>query len=329
MQMTAASYTIDRLRRWEDGERLSLWQTRQRPQRGQRGQLTKAERQDIAVSLAREGFDSKACSALLATGLAPENAETVAALRNLHPQQPAPAVPELHELPPAPELVPDTVGKALRSFPAASAPGPSGLRAQHLRKACSPGTTAGLLEQLAAVVSLLASGQACAQVAPILAGASLVAVPKPKGGVRPIAIGEILRGLTGKCLMSHARSAARDHVFPNQLGVAVPAGAEVAVHTVRGWLDRHSRSSGKVLVKLDFENAFNRVSRQQVLLAAQTYFPFLARWVAWTYGRPADLRFGDLPSSTGVQQGDPLGSLLFAAPRSGTPNRHGPRPVLP
>ena len=42
--------------------------------------------------------------------------------------------------------------------------------------------------------------------------------------------------------MSHARGAARDHLFPNQLAVAVPAGAEVAVHTVRGWLDRHSRT---------------------------------------------------------------------------------------
>ena len=36
---------------------------------------------------------------------------------------------------------------------------------------------------------------------------------------------------------------------------------------------------------------------EQLLLAAQTYFPFLARWVAWTYGRPADLRFGDVGAS--------------------------------
>ena len=107
--------------------------------------------------------------------------------------------------------------------------------------------------------------------APVLAGAGLVAVPKPKGGIRPIAIreiGEILRRLTGKCLMSHARSTAR-----------VPADTEVAVHAVCSWLERHSGTSRKVLVKLDFENAFNCVSRQQVLLAAQTSFPFLARWV--------------------------------------------------
>ena len=311
----AASYTLDRLKRWEEGERLELWVSRQMPQQGPRRPLSDAERRDLATSLAREGFDSKACSALLATGLARETAETTAALQNLHPQQPAPDTPPVHELPPAPQLVPDVVAKALRSFPAASAPGPSGLRVQHLREACTPGTAAGLLEQLAAVVNLLASGHACPEVAPVLAGAGLVAVPKPKGGVRPIAIGEILRRLTGKCLMSHVRASAQEHFFPAQLGVAVPAGTEVAVHTVRAWMDRHSCSTGKVLLKLDFENAFNRVSRSQVLACTRSHFPALARWVAWTYGKHTDLRFGStvLPSASGVQQGDPLGPLLFAA----------------
>ncbi|CAE7507236.1 unnamed protein product, partial [Symbiodinium pilosum] len=46
----------------------------------------------------------------------------------------------------------------------------------------------------------------------------------------------VLRRLTGKCLMAHVREAAREHLFPTQLGVAVPGGAEVAVHTVRAWV---------------------------------------------------------------------------------------------
>ena len=52
-----------------------------------------------------------------------------------------------------------------------------------------------------------------------------------------------------------------------------------------------------------------------MLNAARDHFPALARWVAWTYGRPTVLQFGDAatPSATGVQQGDPLGPLLFAA----------------
>ena len=55
--------------------------------------------------------------------------------------------------------------------------------------------------------------------------------------------------------------------------------------------------------------------KQAVLNVARDHFPALARWVAWTYGRPTILQFGDaaIPSATGVQQGDPLGPLLFAA----------------
>ncbi|CAE7316738.1 unnamed protein product [Symbiodinium sp. CCMP2592] len=293
----AAVYTLDRLKRWEDGERLLLWQTRQQPQRGRRRPLSKTQRQDLATSLAREGFEGKACAALLSTGLAPEDPETTAAIRALHPVHASPAVPAMHQLPPAPELVPDVVAKALRSFNAASAP--SGLRVQHLRDACAPGSSAALLEQLTAVLNLLAQGQACPTAAATLAGAGLVAIPKPHGGVRPIAIGEVLRRLTGKCLMHHVRNAAREHFFPAQLGVAVPAGAEVAVHSVRAWMDRHA-AGRKILLKLDFENAFNCIKREAVFAAARDHFPALSRWAILL-----DRYFLRLPSSPWCWNSEP------------------------
>ena len=311
---TTAAYTVDRLRRWGEGERLSLWQSRRQRPRGGHGPRTADQRRDLAVALAREGFEGKACAALLADGLCPETTDTTRALQQLHPIQPPPLACALHDLPIAPDIIADEVGKALRSFPAASAPGPSGLRVQHLRDALLPGSGDSLLQHLTAVVGLLAQGQACPEAACALAGASLVAVPKPKGGIRPIAIGELLRRLTGKCLMTQVRTAAREHLFPEQVGVAVPSGAEAVVHTVRAWLARHSGSTQKVLVKLDFENAFNTLSRQQVLDTVAHAFPELARWVSWCYSRETWLQFGQstLRSAAGVQQGDPLGPLLFA-----------------
>ena len=310
-----AAYTLDRLQRWESGERAGLWESRRPPLPPSGRERTANQRKELATGLAREGFDSKACAALLADGLCAETPATIAALQQLHPTQPNPAVPPFHELCPGPLVEPDMVAKALRSFPAASAPGPSGLRVQHLRDACSPGTIGTLHQHLAAVVALLANGQACEAVAPVLCGAHLVAVPKPKGGVRPIAIGELLRRLTGKCLMSQLHTSARQHFFPAQVGVAVSGGAEAAVHAVRAWLDRHSHSQNKVLLKLDFENAFNTISRDHVLSAVRSHFPALARWTAWCYGTASSLQFGTtiLQSACGVQQGDPLGPLLFAA----------------
>lgn len=164
------------------------------------------------------------------------------------------------------------------------------------------------LQQLTAVVNLLAQGQGCATAAPSLAGAGLVAVPKPNGGVRPIAIGEIYRRLTGKCLLQQVRAEARSFLWPAQVGVCVPLEAEVVVHSVRGWLQRHANTSGKVLVKLDFSNAFNTVSREAVLQATHNNFPSLSRWASWCYGNASNLRFGksSVQSASGVQQGDPL-----------------------
>ena len=309
----AAAYTLDRLRRWCEGERRGLWDDACRRSGGPKRQLSENKRRELAIDLAREGFDRKACNALLHNGLCPETADTVAALRALHPAQPQPAV-DLASLPLADEISEDVVARALRSFPADTAPGPSGLRIQHLREAGAPGSTHSLVVHLARLVNLMAQGQACPLIAPVLAGAGLVAVPKPNGGVRPIAVGEILRRLTGKCLMQLVQEEARRTFWPTQLGVGIKSGAETGIHTVRAWTKRHEGAHNKVLLKLDFSNAFNRISRCQVLESAVMHFPGLARWVTWCYQQPSALRFGDtmIPSAGGVQQGDPLGPLLFA-----------------
>ena len=138
-----------------------------------------------------------------------------------------------------------------------------------------------LLDQLTAVVNLLAQGRACPSIAPLLAGAGLVALPKPSGGIRPIAVGELLRRLTGKCLMQAVRPEARDHFWPAQAGVAVPGGAEAAVHGLRAWVSRHAASHDSVVVKVDFQNAFNTVSRDVVLHRPGTSFPL---WPAGARG---------------------------------------------
>ena len=71
----------------------------------------------------------------------------------------------------------------------------------------------------------------------------------------------------------------------------------------------------KGMLKLDFGNAFNRVSREHALREVRERFPEVARWTQWCYAKPSVLQLGDhsLWSAAGVQQGDPLGPLLFAA----------------
>lgn len=96
--------------------------------------------------------------------------------------------------------------------------------------------------------------------------------------------------------------------------MAIPAGVESVVHTAHAWVQRHAAAPQKVLLKLDFKNAFNTVSRQQVLDECSAHFPSIGRWATWLYRAQSHLKFGTvtLQSAAGVQQGDPLGPLLFA-----------------
>jgi hypothetical protein len=78
--------------------------------------------------------------------------------------------------------------------------GPSGLRPQHLKDALVPGLRDEVLRHMAHVVNLLGRGEAPADVQPWLCGASLVALPKEGGDLRPVAVGDTLRRLVGKAL---------------------------------------------------------------------------------------------------------------------------------
>ena len=146
---------------------------------------------------------------------------------------------------------------------------------------------------------------------------SLIAVNKSKApdcDVRPIAIGEVLRRLTSRCLCAMVKCKGADYFSPHQLGVACPGGAETMVHSLRACVDRHWEDDDFVVLKVDLRNAFNNVSRQAVLDQCHSHFPELLPWVSWCYSHPTNLwhPLGSLSSTSGVQQGDPLGSLLFS-----------------
>ena len=103
-------------------------------------------------------------------------------------------------------------------------------------------------------------------------------------------------------------------LWPLQAGVGVSGGAERVVHAVRNWAQRHAGQPHKVVLKVDFQNAFNSVDRAAVLQAVRQHLPTLGCWADWCYAQPSNLLFGDevVQSACGVQQGDPLGPLLFA-----------------
>lgn len=127
-------------------------------------------------------------------------------------------------------------------------------------------------------------------------------------------MGEIWRRIVGKSLCAQVKEHAQALFPPLQVGVACPLGVDAAVHVSQAWSQRNAGNQTKGLIKLDFENAFNCVDRTRFLEHVRTDFPGLVRWTQWTYGGTTNLLFGDycLDSEAGVQQGDPLGPLLFS-----------------
>ncbi|KAK2400724.1 hypothetical protein QL285_050395 [Trifolium repens] len=68
------------------------------------------------------------------------------------------------------------------------------------------------------------------------------------------------------------------------------------------------------MLTVDFSNAFNMVDKSALLREIKVRCPSISLWVEFLYGQAARLyiRDGHIMSATEVQQGDPLGSLLFA-----------------
>ena len=102
-----------------------------------------------------------------------------------------------------------------------------------------------------------------------------------------------------------------DLLAPQQLGFGVKGGAEAAVHALRLYLC--DPNPGKAVLKLDFKIAFNSIRRDKMLDAVREHVPELHPFIHSAYSLPSSLFWSDktIQSAEGVQQGDPLGPLLF------------------
>ena len=101
------------------------------------------------------------------------------------------------------------------------------------------------------------------------------------------------------------------HFCPETAVFGVKGGAEAAVHAARSYLNH--LDSDSAMVKLDFRNAFNTVRRDRMLETTSVFAPDLYPFVHSSYAESSSLFWEGrvIQSAEGVQQGDPLGPLLF------------------
>ena len=140
----------------------------------------------------------------------------------------------------------------------------------------------------------MCAGKAPQAVVPSLCGATFLASKKRDGGLRPIAVGEVLHHLSSKCISKAVRLEAFEVLTPLQVGVGVQAGCESIVHAV-SLVQEDSNISPELkwALLLDFSNAFNNVTRESMFHEVRARIPSMSAWLEMYYGAQPLLQFGD------------------------------------
>ena len=149
-----------------------------------------------------------------------------------------------------------------------------------------------------------------------MAATRLIAISKANGEVRPISIPSLFRKLVGRCVMKRLARRWAQALAPFQFGVGCSNGL---LSIVRGLQHSYSSDQEREFVFLDLKRAFNSVSRVVMRRSALAVFPCLKGVLDSLYppsiqqvAHGSDGQFHDVNSCSGVLQGCPLATALFA-----------------
>jgi hypothetical protein len=174
-----------------------------------------------------------------------------------------------------------------------------------------PGETGGKI--LCAVAQRFIDGDIPASVMPPFAAAQVLATPKSSGGAQPITIGATTRRAILKALFRKVTPVAAEYLVPHQLAVGIKSGFDVVAHDVRAAIEKYGHDDGRVLLRIEAENAFNKVSCAAMLGGVLTHVPGMAPMAYAIYGQPPILKAGDtlFTSREGAQQCCQLSMIMY------------------
>ena len=137
-----------------------------------------------------------------------------------------------------------------------------------------------------------------------------------KPGVRPIGIGEVLRRIISKAVLSLLKSDIQNAAGTLQMCTGLRSGIEAAIHMTNAtWQDE----STEAMLFVDADNAFNRLNRKAALHNVKQLCPSLHTFLMNHYQCPSDLIVSNplsdplfLSSEEGATQGDVLAMALYA-----------------
>ena len=159
------------------------------------------------------------------------------------------------------------VHKALMSFPNGSSAGLDGISPQVLKDltAKSNGKTGlNFLRVSTNLVNVILERKVPIELRPYFIGAKPIALKKPDGGLRPIAVDNIFRRLSAKCAGCHVFESPQARYGSRQVGEGTKCCAELASNVFRCLIESPQRKKN-VILKNDSENTFNSINQQIML----------------------------------------------------------------
>ena len=141
--------------------------------------------------------------------------------------------------------------------------GPSGVDAAGWRRLCTAfkKSSADLCDAIALLARRLGTSYLDPSGIQAFVACRLVALDKCPG-VRPIGIGEVLRRIVGKAVLSILKEEIMEATGVLQLCAGQEAGCEVAVHALR---EVFNSSDSEAILLVDASNAFNSLNRKMAL----------------------------------------------------------------
>ena len=253
----------------------------------------------------------KAATTVQSKGVVPYDQAVGQQLRQLHPDE---AVPFTEcTVQSGIVITEEAVVQAIKATNARKAAGQDAFSPAVI-KACAD--DALFIENIVSLTQLCVDGKLpkCSR----LRNATLLALRKDNGKVRPIAITSIVMRLIQRAIMQAPEvRKIMDGLAPLQLGCGQSAGKDAVLHMTSAWLEG---GQDRVVLQLDLSNAYNTLSRKYLLKAIREReeWQCLLPFTTWLFSQQADLwiRSVDgiqtIKSQSGVKQGEPLSSLLFA-----------------
>ena len=191
--------------------------------------------------------------------------------------------------------------------------GPSGLDSFAWRRLCSSfgSESHDLCSALAAVGRRLCSSLVNPDSISAFVACRLIPLDKCPG-VRPIGVGEVPRRIIAKAILRTIGKVVEDAAGPLQVCAGQDGGCEAAVHAMRS-IFQDADTEGCLLV--DASNAFNSLNRKAALHNVSILCPPLSSVLINTYRAPVRMVVvgsGEISSTEGTTQGDPLAMAMYA-----------------